>query len=268
MKAVAVIPARFASTRFPGKPLARETGKYMIQHVYEGVAACRALNRVIVATDDERIAEAVRSFGGEPRMTRSDHVSGTDRVAEVAAGLDLSDDDLVLNVQGDEPDLHPSVLDRLVAYFHGGERGQVGRAELCRIGTIASPFPASPKEGPGSPLDPNRVKVVFDRAGRALYFSRSLIPYPRSTAGRVEQPAKWWLHLGVYAFRADTLRALTGGEGLPVGELESAESLEQLRWLQAGHAIAVVPVDHAFTGVDTPDDYRAFVSRWKSKPRS
>ncbi len=254
MTTVAVIPARYGSTRFPAKALARETGKYLVQHVYERVRECRRIDRVIVATDDERIVQAVRSFGGEPRMTRSDHVSGTDRVAEVAEALRLADDDLVLNVQGDEAEVSAAVIDRLVGRMGDGW-GEV------RIGTAAAPFcDDGPREGPGSPMDPNRVKVVVDNQERALYFSRSPIPYPRATGGRVDRPSQWLLHLGIYAFRAGTIRAIAGKK-LGLSALEEAEALEQLRWLEHGHAIGVVRVEHRFFGIDTPEDYAAFVKR-------
>ena len=211
----AVIPARYASTRFPGKPLARDTGKYLIQHVYEQVAKCGRIDRLVVATDDERIAEAVRSFGGEARITRPDHCTGTDRVGEVAASLNLTDNDLVLNVQGDEPEIAPEVLDKLI----------------------------------------DRLRAASGN------FSRSPIPYLRETDGEVDRPSRWLLHLGVYAFRADTLRSLTSGGGLGPSPLEETESLEQLRWLERGLSITVVRVAHRFVGIDTPEDYAAFVKR-------
>ena len=249
-----MIPARYASTRFPGKPLANKTGKYLIQHVYERVAACRSMDRVIVATDDDRIFQAVQSFGGEVRMTRADHATGTDRIAEVAAALRLADHDLVLNVQGDEPEIEVQALERLVACVTTGAGPGV-------IGTLAAPFADDgPCEGPGSPLDPNCVKVVVDTGGRALYFSRSLVPYPRDTGGVVDRPSRWLLHMGVYAFRWDALRAVGGGTSRK-GALERAESLEQLRWLADGMTIRVVVVDRAFAGIDTPEDYVAFVTR-------
>jgi 3-deoxy-manno-octulosonate cytidylyltransferase (CMP-KDO synthetase) len=259
MKVVAVIPARLGATRLPGKPLLDETGKYLIQHVYECVRKCPRFDRVIVATDDERIVEAVKSFDGEVCMTRSDHVSGTDRVAEVAATLDLADGDVVLNVQGDEPEVSADVLEAVVDAL------ETHRAS-CSIATAAVPFDeAGPRDGPGSPHDPARVKVVVDESGRALYFSRSLIPYPRDTGGQVDRPSRWLLHLGVYGFRAATLRQITSGAHGDGGALERAESLEQLRWLAAGHRIAVSIVRHRFVGIDTPEDYAAFVQRIRER---
>ena len=255
MTTLAVIPARYASTRFPGKPLAKDTGKYLIQHVHERVVECRRVDRVMVATDDDRIVQAVRSFGGEARLTQADHPSGTDRVAEVAAGLHLAGDDLVLNIQGDEPEVNGGILDRLIDRM--GET-----PDTCRIGTLAAPFDdGGPRTGPGSPRDPSCVKVVVDSRDRALFFSRSLVPFPRETEGMVDRPSRWLLHLGVYAFRADTLRslAMTGGSG--PSPLEEAEALEQLRWLEHGLSVTVVRVDHRFIGIDTPEDYAAFVRR-------
>lgn len=255
MPVVAVIPARFASTRFPGKPLASDTGKYLIQHVCERVSQCSAIDRVIVATDDERIESAVKSFGGDVRMTRADHPSGTDRIGEVVEAIGLDDHDVALNVQGDEPELAPDDLARLVTAINAD-------GESCPIATLAAPFPDDgPRDGPGSPADPNCVKVVVDAAGRALYFSRSLVPYPRATGGVVEHPSAFYLHLGVYAFRVATLRAITTGGGSMRGRLEDVESLEQLRWLENGLSIRVAVADHRVVGIDTPEDYAAFVRR-------
>ncbi len=262
VKAVAIIPARYASTRFPGKPLARETGKYLIQHVCEQVSRATTISEVVVATDDERILNAVASFGGRAVMTRADHPSGTDRVAECAAGLEPADDDLVLNVQGDEPEIEPRSLDALVQ--------RMRQATACPIGTLACPFPADgPRQGPGSPADPNCVKVVLDAMGMALYFSRSLIPYPRDTQGRVDDPSRWLLHLGVYAYRPAYLKMFARfRRGSEHGDLEEIERLEQLRALawerdsaSGGGPMAVAMVDRASVGIDTPEDYAAFVER-------
>lgn len=268
MNATAIIPARFGSTRYPGKPLLRESGKYLIEHVYEQVRRARHVGAVVVATDDVRIFEAVRGFGGLVEMTRSDHPSGTDRVAECAAKRNLPADSLVLNVQGDEPEMDPAHLDQLVEAMR--------RSPQCRMGTLACPFPADgPCDGPGSPTDPNRVKVVVDCAGQALYFSRSLIPYPRDTQGRVDNPSRWLLHLGVYAYQMSLLQAYSGlaagAQGDDVADrasgLEDIEKLEQLRALarrDASGGIAVALVDKAAPGVDTPEDYQAFLRRCRT----
>lgn len=243
-RATAIVPARYGSTRFPGKPLAAETGKFLIQHVCERIALAHQIQRCIVATDDERIAESVRSFGGEAVMTRADHVSGTDRIAEVVRALGPSIGEIVLNVQGDEPEIEPGYLDRLVR--------RLERDAECPLATLAAPFP------PGSdPRSPDRVKVVLDRRGRALYFSRALIPYPRDEANSA---AEWLLHIGVYAYRRDFLLEYSGW---PPSDLERVEKLEQLRVLERGAAIAVELVERAAPGVDTPADYAAFVARWR-----
>jgi len=250
MDVIAIIPARYASTRFPGKPLANETGKPLIQHVYERVAQARRARRCIVATDDERIAAAVRSFGGDAVMTRPDHPSGTDRIAEVVRGLPGGDNDIIVNVQGDEPELEPEYLDRLTERL-AREPGE------CPIATLACPFPAD-----ADPRDPNAVKVVVNSAGRALYFSRALIPYPRD-AGAAGRPAACLLHLGVYAYRRSFLLKLAAW---PPGVLEQVEKLEQLRVLERGVALAVEIVEHASVGIDTPRDYEQFVARQRRRP--
>lgn len=245
VKAVAVIPARFGSTRFPGKPLVRETGKFLIQHVYEQASRAVRLDGVIVATDDERIAEAVRGFGGEVRMTRADHPTGTDRIAEVAADLDAQ---IIVNVQGDEPEMEPDNIDRLI--------GRLADANDLSIATLACPFSAG-----ADPADPNAVKVVLDQRGRAMYFSRALIPYPRDHAGRPDDSSRWLLHLGIYAYRRATLLELAK---LPPTPNEIREKLEQLRFLENGYAIAVGVVPRAAVGIDTPQDYAAFVARYRA----
>lgn len=247
MPAIAVIPARYGSTRLPAKALLNATGKYLVQHVYEQVRLARRLDRVIIATDDGRIVDAVRSFGGDALLTRTDHPSGTDRIAEVAQRLGGGDDDLYLNVQGDEPEIDPRSLDRLVERMETAD---------CPMGTLAAPFPAG--------LDPraaSAVKVVFGIHKRALYFSRALIPYPRD-CGETARPSACYLHVGVYAYRRRFLLELSTW---PPGQLEQIEKLEQLRVLERGHAIAVETVEHASCGIDTPHDYEQFVSRWKQR---
>ena len=245
MTTVAVIPARYASTRFPGKPLVNDTGKYLVQHVCERAAAADSIDRVIVATDDERIVEAVESFGGEVVMTRTDQESGTDRVAEVALDLDC---DLVVNVQGDEPEIEPEALDKLVSMFDNPE---------CRMTTLACPFSAV---AGGDPADPNSVKVVIDGSGRAMYFSRAQVPYPRD--GCYAEGCHPLLHLGTYGYRRDFLLTVAG---LSPTALERTERLEQLRVLEHGYNIHVAVVDRAAVGIDTPEDYAAFVKRHRSR---
>jgi 3-deoxy-manno-octulosonate cytidylyltransferase (CMP-KDO synthetase) len=248
MSVIAVIPARYASTRFPAKPLARNTGKYLIQHVVEQVNRAQRITRCIVATDDQRIADAVRSFGGHAAMTRQDHPSGTDRIAEVVNATPGNPSDLILNVQGDEPEIEPAYLDQLIA--------RMQEDPACPIGTLACPFPPD-----ADPDDPNAVKVVINRAGRALYFSRARIPYPRADAAAAQRLG-WLLHLGVYAYRRDFLLQFASW---PPSALERMERLEQLRVLDNGYPIAVEVVQRASLGIDTPADYEAFVARCPSR---
>lgn len=235
MKIVGIIPARFASTRFPGKPLAVIAGKPLIQHVVERAQRSARLTEVIVATDDERIAGAAHAFC-RVEMTRPDHPSGTDRVAEVAARLDC---DAVVNIQGDEPLIDPAVIDAV--------------AEALTRGDMTTA--AVPIKDPADLENPNVVKVVTSVTGRALYFSRRPIPCVRELLG---QPASAHLaafqflkHLGIYGYRRHTLLALVG---LPVSALEKAEKLEQLRALENNIDIQVVVVEHDSVGVDTPAD--------------
>lgn len=241
---VAVVPARFASTRLPGKPLLSETGRTLIQHVVEAARQARRLDRVIVATDDNRIAEAVRAFGGEVAMTRADHPSGTDRVAEVAVGL--IDARIIVNLQGDEPEISGDALD-LVAEL-------LERDTAAPMATLCTPI-----RDLADYVNPACVKVVVGSNGRALYFSRSPIPHHRD-GFTGEQPLAY-LHLGLYAYRRDFLLRLAS---LPPSPLERAEKLEQLRVLEAGHPIAVGVIEEASVGVDTPEDYRRFVERWRA----
>ncbi|MGB2822291.1 MAG: 3-deoxy-manno-octulosonate cytidylyltransferase [Phycisphaerae bacterium] len=239
MKAVAIIPARYASTRLPGKPLLAETGKPLIQHVVEAVRGARRVGRIVVATDDERIAEAVRAFGGEAIMTRADHASGSDRLAEVVELLGLADDEIVVNVQGDEPEVPPECVDRLVDLLAGSD---------APMATLVTPLPGDQAH------DPNRVKAVLDGRGRAMYFSRAAIPHDRDGAGGVA----YKLHLGVYAYRAAFLKRFAQ---LPRTPAEAAEKLEQLRALEHGYSIIAAEVAYDGAGIDTPQDYAAFVRR-------
>ncbi|MBV8610465.1 MAG: 3-deoxy-manno-octulosonate cytidylyltransferase [Singulisphaera sp.] len=244
MEIVAVIPARFSSTRLPGKPLLSETGRPLIQHVVEAARRARRLDRVIVATDDARIAEAVARFGCEYRMTRTDHPSGTDRVAEVAAALDGAG--IVVNLQGDEPEVTGAALDRVVSLLEDDPGAPMA--------TLATPIRADAVY-----RDPSCVKVVLSRSGRALYFSRSPIPHHRDGPSGATLAH---LHLGLYAYRRDFLLGLAQ---LPPSPLERAEKLEQLRALEAGYPIAVGIVEEPSLGVDTPEDYRQFVARWRAR---
>lgn len=225
-----VIPARYASTRLPGKPLKDIQGKPMVVRVYERAKKAQRVADVIVATDDHRIADAVKSHGGKAVMTRVDHPTGTDRLAEVAK--QFPDVDVILNVQGDEPLIDPAVIDALASAFDGDADLQMATActEIrCR----------------DAQDNPNNVKVVMDRKGYALYFSRSLMPYPRKAGGHV------FKHIGIYAYRRGFLLAYAKMEPTP---LEQAESLEQLRALENGCKIKVIETDHEFVGVDTAED--------------
>ena len=240
MKVAVVIPARFASTRLPGKPLLRGTGKYLIEHVYERAVESGAAT-VVVATDDERIADAVRSFGGVVAMTRADHPSGTDRVAEVAAGLYA---DVVVNLQGDEPHLDPAAVQQLTDLL---------RDPAADVATLAAPI-----RDAATYYSPNAVKVVCDDRGRALLFSRSPVPCVREgEPDFAADPPRFRLHIGVYAFRRDSLLRLAA---LPPNWLEQTEKLEQLRWLAAGAMILVGTTPTAHRGIDTPADYAEFVA--------
>lgn len=235
MKFIGIIPARYASTRFPGKPLALLGGKPVIQHVYEKVAA--VLEAAYVATDDERIYDVVKSFGGQVVMTRTDHKSGTDRIEEAIDKIG-SEWDVVVNVQGDEPFVAKSQLDTICHCFDD---------PTTQIATLGKPF-----ESMEAVQNPNSPKIVVDNMGFAMYFSRSVIPYVRG-----KEKSSWLTHypflkhLGIYAYRKDVLRQVTQ---LPQSSLEIAESLEQLRWLQNGFKIKVGTTDVETVGIDTPQD--------------
>ncbi len=249
MEIVGVIPARFASTRLPGKPLLSDTGRPLIQHVVEAARRARSLDRIIVATDDRRIADVVAGFGGEAMMTRADHATGTDRVAEVAAQLDGAR--IIVNLQGDEPEVSGEALDRAVALLDEDPEAPMS--------TLATPI-----RDEATYRDPACVKVVRSARGRALYFSRSPIPCHRDGLPVAPpDPARpiALLHLGLYAYRRDFLLSIGS---LPPSPLEAAEKLEQLRVLDAGYPIAVGLIDEPGIGIDTPDDYRRFVDRWNA----
>ena len=237
MKFIGIIPARYASTRFPGKPLAMLGGRTVIQRVYEQAAA--VLEEAYVATDDERIFKAVEEFGGRVVMTRQDHKSGTDRIEEAAEKIGTQAD-VIINIQGDEPFIQKSQIETLKRLFENSE---------TQIGTLGKKF-----ESIEAATNPNSPKIVTDKNGFALYFSRSVIPYIRG-----KEQAEWLQHfpflkhLGLYAYRRDVLRQITQ---LPQSPLEMAESLEQLRWLENGYRIRVGLTDMETVGIDTPDDLR------------
>jgi 3-deoxy-manno-octulosonate cytidylyltransferase (CMP-KDO synthetase) len=245
LAAIAVIPARFSSTRFPGKIVASATGKPLVQHVVERARLARTLREVVVAADDPRIAAALRPFGTRVILTAPDHQSGTDRIAEVASNLR---DEIIVNVQGDEPEIEPETIDALVIKLESGN---------TEMATAATPF--TPEM---DPRDPNLVKVVLTTSGKALYFSRSLIPYNRDSNSA--SVATYYLHQGIYAYRRDFLLQLAVW---PQTILEKTEKLEQLRVLENGRAIDVIITDRAVHGIDTPEQYQAFVDRYnKTQP--
>ncbi len=230
MKFACVIPARYASTRLPGKPLADIAGKPMIQRVYEQVSKAKKPALVIVATDDQRVFDKVESFGGTALMTQPNHPTGTDRLAEVASHH--QDIDVIINVQGDEPLIDADVIDQLAELF-------LEDADL-QMATVASPLLEEEYD------EPSAVKVICNKRGDAMYFSRSLIPYPRHAF--INPPMK---HVGIYAYRRQFLLDYAKMDPTPA---EETESLEQLRALENGYAIRVIKTDKRFVGVDTPED--------------
>lgn len=239
MTASVVIPARLASTRFPAKVLAAETGRPLVQHVVDQVRKCRRVRQIFVAADDQRIVDALRPYETRCMLTSGDHQSGTDRIAEVARQLD---DDIIVNVQADEPEIEPAVVDDLVQLLHSSQ---------ASMATVAVPFRRD-----ADPANPNLVKVVIDPNGHAIYFSRSAIPYHRDSSAA----ATYHLHVGIYAYRRAFLLRFAGWEPTP---LEQAEKLEQLRAIEHREPIIVQKVDRATHGIDTPQQYATFVDRFR-----
>lgn len=251
LKSIAIIPARFESTRFPGKPLVTIAQKTMIQHVYERSLQAKSVAEVIVATDDARILQAVQAFGGQARMTSPLHRSGTDRVAEVAVS---SDADVIVNVQGDEPLIDPEALNAVVAPFNSD------------TGLMISTLSVDGIEGEWE--NPNVVKVVVDHDGFALYFSRSPIPFFREASAEKGERQRFWKHVGLYAYRRTFLTRLPT---LKESYLEKVEALEQLRFLENGYRIKVVNTAFQSLAVDTPEDLErvnAFIKERAWQPSS
>lgn len=274
MRVAIVIPARYASSRLPRKMLLSETGMPLIQHTYLKALQSQLASRVIIATDDQRIADVATSFDAEVVMTDPTHPTGTDRLAEVATRY-LHDVDLVVNVQGDEPECNPDDIDRLIRLFQATE---------CAMATVVCPFPKDVIEGPGSPKDPNCVKAVLGidipkthlghsldtpkthlghslnspLGHEVLYFSRSLIPFPRESAGQIVQSSDYYMHCGLYAYTPEFLKTYVK---LPQSRAEKMEKLEQLRILENGYKIVAVTVEKTTPGIDTQEDYDAFVQR-------
>ena len=266
MKIVAVIPARYSSTRFAGKVLAKETGKFLIQHTYERACLAKLPQKVIIAADDEKVVAAAKSFGAECVLTSPEHQSGTDRIAEAVAGMDV---EIVVNLQADEPEIDPANIDYLARLL-------VEHPDYP-MATLAAAFQTTAQVA-----DPNIVKVIVawsirrtadssklktqnpklkTDCGKAIYFSRSPIPYDREKAG-VGDVRQYLRHIGIYAYRKKFLREITA---LPQTPLEKTEKLEQLRAIENGYGILVGKVEHTCDGIDTPEQYAAFVKRYKQK---
>ncbi|UYV13197.1 MAG: 3-deoxy-manno-octulosonate cytidylyltransferase [Phycisphaera sp.] len=266
-KAIAIIPARMESTRFPGKPLASETGKPMVVHVCEQAAKAQAVSRVVVATDSQEIAEAVVAHGFEAVMTSEDHPNGTSRLAEAAETLKLRKSQDIVNVQGDEPEIEPETIDgalraleaQLNASWEVGTAPHLGRETYAAVGTVASPLARG-----DDPSNPNIVKVVIGTiepqhaVAPALYFTRADVPHFRDHSVAVPRLK----HVGIYAYLYHDLR---GYVGLPPTPLEQCEQLEQLRWLEHGLPIAVAVRQAWHQGIDTPEQYAAFVERYRTR---
>ena len=262
MKVIAVIPARYSSTRFAGKVLARDTGKFLIQHTYEQACLAKLPEKVIIAADDEKVVAAAREFGAECVLTSPEHQSGTDRIAEAVADLDV---EIVINLQGDEPEIDPGNIDYLAKLLMDNPE--------CPMATLSAEFQSGQQVA-----DPNIVKVIVarsdadtrdegratsDEIGRAIYFSRHPIPYDRDAAG-VGDVRQYLRHLGIYAYRKQFLLEITS---LPQTSLEKIEKLEQLRAIENGYPILVGKVEHTCDGIDTPEQYAEFVERCKGRTK-
>ncbi len=245
MKVLACIPARYGSTRFTGKVLAKDTGKFLIQHTWERACLAKLPEKVIIAADDQRVVDAAKSFGAECVLTSVEHKSGTDRIAEAVADIDV---DIVLNLQADEPEIDPENVDLLAKLLMGTQN--------YPMATLAADF-----QSPEQIADPNIVKVITDCNGRAIYFSRAPIPYDREKSG-VGQPQHYLRHVGIYAYRREFLLKITA---LPQTPLEKIEKLEQLRAIENGFPILVGRVKHTCDGIDTPEQYAEFVKRYNKQ---
>jgi 3-deoxy-manno-octulosonate cytidylyltransferase (CMP-KDO synthetase) len=239
---VVVIPARYGSSRFEAKVLANKTGKYLVQHSYERALCARGVSRVIIATDDDRVMQACRAFGAQCVMTSVDHQSGTDRIAEAVKDVPC---DIIVNLQADEPEIDPAHIEKVA--------GLLVNDPTAAMATLIAPF-----ESAEQIANPNIVKCVVDCRGKALYFSRSPIPYNRAAQG-VSDVKGYWRHLGIYAYRKSFLMEFTQ---LPTSFLETTEKLEQLRALENGYTILTASVERVWDGVDTPEQYEAFVKRY------
>ena len=245
MKIIVCIPARYGSTRFPAKVLAKDTGKFLIQHTWEQACKAKLPEKVLIAADDERITDVAKSFGAECIMTSEDCASGTDRVAEAVASIDA---EIIVNLQADEPEIDPKHIDFVARLLIDHQHAPMA--------TLAADFQTAEQIA-----DPNIVKVITDYNGRAIYFSRCPIPYDRESNG-IGETSQYLRHLGIYAYRKDFLLKITG---LPQTKLEKIEKLEQLRAIEHGFEILVGKVGHTHDGIDTPEQYAEFVKRYKSR---
>ena len=245
MKVIAVIPARFSSTRFAGKVLAKDTGKFLIQHTYERACMAKLPEKVIIAADDKKVAAAAETFGADCVLTSPDHQSGTDRIAEAVADMDV---EIIVNLQGDEPEIDPANIDYLAKMLMDNPD--------CPMATLAAEFQDARQVS-----DSNIVKVIIGCSNKAIYFSRSPIPYDREKSG-VGDVKQYLRHIGIYAYRKKFLQEITA---LPQTPLEKIEKLEQLRAIENGYSILVGKVKHTCDGIDTPEQYAEFVKRHKKK---
>ncbi|MBN2183011.1 MAG: 3-deoxy-manno-octulosonate cytidylyltransferase [Sedimentisphaerales bacterium] len=268
MKVIAVIPARYSSTRLAGKVLANQTGKFLIQHTYEQACKAKLPEKVIIATDDEKIVAAAKSFGADCVLTSVEHKSGTDRIAEAVQKLaesgqrtanrktlnakrySLNADDIVINIQGDEPEIDPAYIDKVAQLL-------IDNTDYP-MSTLAAPI-----KNVEQVVNPNIVKVITDSSGKAIYFSRHPIPYDRESGG-IGDLKQYLRHLGIYAYRKDFLLKITK---LPQTPLEKIEKLEQLRAIENGYGILVGKVEHTTDGIDTPEQYAEFVKRYKKRSK-
>ena len=240
MEVLVVIPARYGSTRFEAKVLAKDTGKFLVQHTYERALCAKSVEKVLIATDSEKVMEACASFGADCVMTSAAHQSGTDRIAEAVRDIDT---EIIVNLQADEPEIGPTNIDYLVRLLRDSD---------ADMATLVARF-----ENEEQISDPNIVKAIVDKAGRAIYFSRSVVPYDRQ-AGGVGDISRYLRHLGIYAYMKDFLLKFTS---LQPGELEKCEKLEQLRAIEHGFSIITGKVKHAWEGIDTAEQYAEFVRR-------
>jgi 3-deoxy-manno-octulosonate cytidylyltransferase (CMP-KDO synthetase) len=242
MKVIAVIPARLRSTRFADKVLAKDTGKFLIQHTYERACLAKLPQKVIIAADDEKVAAAAKTFGAECVLTSPDHQSGTDRIAEAVADMDV---EIIVNLQGDEPEIDPGNIDYLAKMLMDNPD--------CPMATLAAEFQTAEQVS-----DPNIVKAIIGCNNKAIYFSRWPIPYDREKSG-VGDVKQYLRHIGIYAYRKKFLLEITA---LPQTPLEKIEKLEQLRAIENGFGILVGKVKHTCDGIDTPEQYAEFVKRY------